>query len=116
MTTDEMRSEIERLTGEIEKGNVILSAIRSIHKPFGIYDECVCEDKTTAAHTQVNDVGLTCALMYRVCEECCTSGDGFANYQTEECCDTHSHGKGDPICETARALRAMYPEFTWVEP
>ena len=117
MSVAEMQAEILRLLcAEVEKGNAILERIRVLHKPFGIYGECDCADKTDAGHVYFTHVGLTCALLYRVCAECCTYGDGIANYQTEECAGTHTHAKGGPLCATSDILSVIYADvFTRVQ-
>ena len=54
-----------------------------------------------ATHLDVDDVGLTCNLMYRVCAECCRDDV----YQTEGCASYHAHRLDEDYhCPTIRAL------------
>ena len=75
--------------------------VRELHRAFGIYDECDCDDPDPATHLDVDDVGLTCNLMYRVCAECCRDDV----YQTEDCANYHDHRLDEDYhCPTIRAL------------
>ena len=75
--------------------------VRALHRAFGIYDECDCDDPDPATHLDVDDVGLTCNLMYRVCAECCRDDV----YQTEDCANYHDHRLDEDYhCPTIRAL------------
>ena len=75
--------------------------IRALHRAVGIYDECDCDDPDPATHLDVDDVGLTCNLMYRVCAECCRDDV----YQTEDCANYHAHRLDEDYhCPTIRAL------------
>ena len=75
--------------------------VRALHRAFGIYDECDCDDPDPATHLDVDDVGLTCNLMYRVCAECCLDDV----YQTEGCASYHAHRLDEDYhCPTIRAL------------
>ena len=80
-----------------------VEAVLALHRPCGIYDECDCPNLVEGVdgHVSVEDVGITCALMYRVCYECCTD-DG---YQREECSDHHEHWAGEKyLCPTMEAI------------
>jgi hypothetical protein len=86
-----------------------LEALKGLHEPFGIYDECdhthtdeEAEDQTSGV-LFVDEVGLTChdGLMYNICKTCCWR-EHFG--QTEECAGEHEHGKDSPICETSELL------------
>ena len=75
--------------------------VRALHRAVGIYDECDCDAPDHATHFDVDDVGLTCNLMYRVCAECCRDN----MYQTEGCASYHAHHiDEDYHCPTIRAL------------
>ena len=75
--------------------------VRELHRAFGIYDECDCDAPDPATHFDVDDVGLTCNLMYRVCAECCRDDV----YQTEDCANYHDHRLDEDYhCPTIRAL------------
>ena len=91
--TADMR-ERDALAAKIER-------IRALHRAVGIYDECDCDDPDPATHLDVDDVGLTCNLMYRVCAECCRDN----MYQTEGCASYHAHRLDEDYhCPTIRAL------------
>ena len=75
--------------------------VRVLHRAVGIYDECDCDAPDPATHLDVDDVGLTCNLMYRVCAECCRDDV----YQTEGCASYHDHRLDEDYhCPTIRAL------------
>ena len=75
--------------------------VRALHRAFGIYDKCDCDAPDPATHLYVDDVGLTCNLMYRVCAECCRDDV----YQTEDCANYHDHRLDEDYhCPTIRAL------------
>ena len=75
--------------------------VRALHRAFGIYDECDCDDPDPATHLDVDGVGLTCNLMYRACAECCRDDV----YQTEDCANYHAHRLDEDYhCPTIRAL------------
>ena len=75
--------------------------VRALHRAVGIYDECDCDDADPATHLDVDEVGLTCNLMYRVCAECCRDN----MYQTEGCASYHAHRLDEDYhCPTIRAL------------
>ena len=86
--------ERDRLAAQVE-------AVRALHVPFRIYDECECEDTTTPGHVDVEEVGITCNLLHIACRECCTSGVDI-RYQTEDCANGHDHR--DTQCPTIAAL------------
>ena len=79
-----------------------LGAVRALHRPVGIYDECECSDEAKAeGHEDVEEVGLTCNRMYTVCAECCRDDV----YQTEDCANYHDHKPDEAHhCPTIRAL------------
>ena len=75
--------------------------VRALHRAVGIYDECDCDTPDPATHLDVDDVGLTCNLTYRVCAECCRDDV----YQTEGCASYHAHRLDEDYhCPTIRAL------------
>ena len=91
--------------GELLAENRALAAkverVRALHRAVGIYDECDCDAPDPATHLDVDDVGLTCNLMYRVCAECCRDDV----YQTEDCANYHDHRLDEDYhCPTIRAL------------
>ena len=78
-----------------------VARVRALHRAVGIYDECDCDAPDPATHLDVDDVGLTCNLMYRVCAECCRDN----MYQTEGCAIYHAHRLDEDYhCPTIRAL------------
>ena len=79
-----------------------LDAVRALHRPVGIYDECECSDEAKAeGHEDVEEVGLTCNRMYTVCAECCRDDV----YQTEDCANYHDHKPDEAHhCPTIRVL------------
>jgi hypothetical protein len=87
-----------------------VAALRGLHKPFGIYEECghdhTEEDFEAGRCIEVDLIGYTCeeGLMYRVCTHCCTDNQTFEQYQTEDCATNHEHGAGVPICKTMAIL------------
>ena len=75
--------------------------VRALHRAVGIFDECDCDAPDPATHLDVDYVGLTCNLMYRVCAECCRDDV----YQTEDCASYHAHRLDEDYhCPTIRAL------------
>jgi len=91
-----------------------MTAVRALHQPFGIWDECACTDeqKDNDDHTEIEDVGRTCVKMYDICVACCTEND----YQREGCVDGHDHGPDKPICPTIGALDRAVPAGVAAEP
>jgi hypothetical protein len=83
----------------------VISAVRALHRPYGIYDECDHQHEEAGGDViDASEIGLTCAKLYDVCRECCTD-DG--DYQGESCADGHEHGPDKPICKTAELLDAL---------
>ena len=84
-------------------------ALRDLHRPFGIYDDCGhgADEHTGKTITHCGDFETCLDPMYSICTTCCRDPDGE---QTEECVREHGHGPRQPICETAalvaRPLRA----------
>ena len=117
-----LEAECERLADELDRKSVItgdyiarcqrlaaerdalaakVERVRALHRAFGIYDECDCDDPDPATHLDVDGVGLTCNLMYRACAECCRDDV----YQTEGCASYHAHRLDEDYpCPTIRAL------------
>lgn len=66
-----------------------MAAIRDLHSPFYLYDECghahVGDEPNVS---EIENVGLVCEDGYEatICHQCCTGGSG---YQTLECADNH---------------------------
>lgn len=88
----------------------LVAKLRGLHRPFGIYDQCD-HDHTTEeveAGTAVNCGDFySCrqAWLYDICAHCCLyDEDDPGTGPTERCFDTHDHGPGKPICETATLL------------
>ena len=91
---DAAAAERDALAAKVER-------VRALHRAFGIYDECDCDDPDPATHLDVDGVGLTCNLMYRACAECCRDDV----YQTEDCANYHDHRLDEDYhCPTIRAL------------
>jgi hypothetical protein len=82
--------------------------VRAIHRPFNIYDDCGHKHEIGEPGVEeIDDIGLTCDLEYKICVECCTVGanEGTGQlYQTEDCISFHDHGKDKPICRTIAVL------------
>lgn len=76
--------------------------LRELHRPFGLYDECECDDKSTSEHVNVLELGPSCIKLYDICQECCTDNE----YQTEDCAGYHEHAPGSPICSTRAVMEA----------
>ena len=93
---------VERdLLAEVRRLQAAVERVRELHEPFRIYGECECEDTTTPGHVDIEEVGITCNLLYVACRECCTSGAVY-RYQTEDCDAGHDHR--DTYCPTITAL------------
>jgi hypothetical protein len=81
----------------------VIAALRELHKPHGIYDECCHHDHDDDAKVTNCGEFVTCLPpMYFVCRHCCCDQDDY--YQLEVCVDSHDHGPGKPVCETAAIL------------
>ena len=83
-----------------------LAAVRALHPPIRIYDECDHDHpEDWDGWIDAGDF-LTCAVMhlYTICTTCCTEG-GPDPEQSSWCADHHDHTT-DPatICATVRAL------------
>lgn len=68
-----------------------IEEIKERHKPFRIWDECDCPDevKANGTHLDIDEVGLTCNLLYIICSWCCA--DQGSGYQSEACASGHKH-------------------------
>ena len=97
---------IRDLLREARRLQAATDRVRALHVPFRIYDECECEDTTTPGHVDIEEVGITCNLLYVACRECCTSGVDI-RYQTEDCAYDHDHR--DTYCPTIAALDGDEP-------
>ena len=97
---------IRDLLREVHRLQAAVKRVRALHVPFRIYDACECEDTTTPGHVDIEEVGITCNLLYAACRECCTSGVDM-RYQTEDCADGHDHR--DAYCPTIAALDGDEP-------
>ena len=97
-----LRAERDARSAERDALAAKLGAVRALHRPVGIYDECECSDEAKAeGHEDVEEVGLTCNRMYTVCAECCRDDV----YQTEDCANYHDHKPDEAHhCPTIRAL------------
>ena len=64
-----------------------LAAVKALHSPFEIYDECPHDDhkESDPGVLDIDDVGLTCAegLIQTVCRECDTH-DGEVHEDSSE--------------------------------
>lgn len=76
--------------------------VRALHRPFGTYDECDCDDDAKAeGHDDVYEVGLTCNRLYSICAECCRDDE----CQSEVCANYHEHRPDEAQhCLTMRVL------------
>ena len=100
------RTDVPALLAEVRRLQAAVERVRALHVPFRIYDECECEDTTTPGHVDIEEVGITCNLLYVACRECCTSGVDI-RYQTEDCACDHDHR--DAYCPTIAALDGDEP-------
>jgi hypothetical protein len=84
-----------------------LDAVRDLHKPYGIYDECDHDHdgKDGPDVVLVEDIGFTCAKLYDICSACCEPHAG----QSLFCSEAHDHGPDKPICATRRILEGPKP-------
>ena len=92
--------------------SMTLIEIEQLHKPFGLYNECVhkhTDQIEGEVESDVIDTGeyLTCAdgLMYYVCTVCCL--DFNEQQMNEMCLDTHDHAIDKPICNTSAIIEKM---------
>lgn len=89
----------------------IQDRVAALHAEFKVYDECDCDDDAKGLqdgrHTYVDEIGLTCALTYVACKECCTHN----GYVTEHCAEAHTFHSPDPWnrCSTTKALLGLKP-------
>jgi hypothetical protein len=93
----------------------VLAALRELHRPFGIYDECDCLWRTDANKHRRPDHVVDCGEfdtcldpMWFVCAHCCRDLDD--SYQLERCHDSHDHGPGRPICQTTAIIDQQVPK------
>lgn len=98
------RADVPALVAEVRRLRAAEERVRALHRVFGVYDECECDDpELDGLHAEVEEVGLTCNRLYSICEECCTD----AGYQREECANYHDHSADEVYhCPTIRALEA----------
>ena len=78
-----------------------LAAVLRLHRPWKLYTDCGHKHVFGDGSVEIEDIGLTCEVMYDICLECCTDG---GDYQSENCASNHAHGKDLPICKTAAAI------------
>lgn len=108
LTAIRQRQQIDRHSegGDVRRMAEALAAVLTLHKPWRVYDECACIEPSSddGNHVQVDEIGLTCAVLYLACRECCSDG-GDGEYQTEECANSHEHTMDDPDrCPTVAAI------------
>jgi hypothetical protein len=111
MPTD--RELFTRAINEIEQLRTKLDAVRELHRPFKIYDECGhnhhIDDGRRIYHgvIDIDEIGRTCddGYQYAICWSCCTQRSG---YQTEDCTG-HHHGPDVPQCPTIAILDGRDP-------
>lgn len=76
------------------------------HKPYGVYDECECDEATAneEGHGIELEFYMGCAesLRYMACGECCADG----GYHAERCADGHDWHRG-PEGVYCRAVAAI---------
>lgn len=82
----------------------VVAALKTLHRSFGIYEECGCQpgEHDDAEVVNCGDFETCLEPLWFVCAHCCRDLDN--SYQFELCHDTHEHGPGQPICETARLI------------
>lgn len=106
-----LREEVTRL----RPMETALAAVRELHQPYGIYDECnhahTDQDLDDGTAFEVGGDFYSCAdgLLYWACTACCTFryDDGEIIEQSETCANGghgHGHAKTGPICPTRAAL------------
>jgi len=127
MTPEEMRARVDYYRRDTEMGaawhrwseDMVLELLDArqemdeklilIHAAMPIYDECECEDKSEG-HAEVEEIGLTCNLLYYICLECCTENTRWPQ-QAEWCMDKHKHQHGDldpwRRCLTVRIVKGL---------
>lgn len=98
----------EAVMAERDRLREQVQAVRALHRPFRIYDECghehTDEDVDQGRAVSIDEVGYTCAdgYLYTICRWCCTDG---SEYQTETCATNHAAERENCCpCPTARAL------------
>jgi len=81
-----------------------LRGVLDLHKPMRIYDECECADPVVGVdgHVDIEEVGITCHLLYVACQECCVESREWPE-QAEWCHDRHDH-EANGQCPTLDAL------------
>ena len=89
----------------------MVQALRALHAPFGIYDECEHdhhEDDPEAVY--IDGVGWTCddGLLMTICRHCCTQ---LEYGQTEDCATDHVHLPGRALCPTLAIVEGMTPPW-----
>jgi hypothetical protein len=86
------------------------ASLANLHRPFGIHDECYCKggEHTGTTVTNCGEFETCLPPTYLVCRHCCCDTDDC--YQTEACVDSHDHGPGEPICETAALVADLIGE------
>jgi hypothetical protein len=88
-----------------------LDAIRSLHRPFSVYEFCGHQHSHEDPDVRyIDDIGCVCedGLMYDICRACCCgSSDDDDHIEQPESCVDHGHVKGEPVCETVRILTTL---------
>ncbi|AYN55823.1 hypothetical protein PP635_gp44 [Arthrobacter phage Auxilium] len=101
------REDVPFLLDLTRKQQAAMDAVRALHRPINVYDECECPDGTHPEEYDYIDcedyVGCENSFSHYACEVCCTAND----YITEWCSDTHDHTtESGCLCPTIRALEA----------
>jgi hypothetical protein len=87
-----------------------LAAVLRLHRPWKLYTDCDHNHEPGDGSVEIEDIGLTCEVMYDICRECCGDGGDGRDGQSEICASEHAHGKDLPICRTAAAIAAAQKE------
>jgi hypothetical protein len=84
----------------------IIAAVRKLHKPFRIYEECDHDEHGDDADLIECEDFTTCedGYLHSICTECCTTDVYGTREQTENCAGAHRHDDARPLCATIAAL------------
>ena len=92
------------LRRQLAAAEAAIARVRSLHKPFRLYDECGHDHEYNEPGTryieELSNVTCEDGFLYEICDECCA----HRGEQSKECLDDHDHGPGKPICATIAAL------------
>lgn len=97
-------TETRRSNERLRQANARLDAVRALHQPRRIYDECGHTHTTDDPGVlDIDEIGPTCedGYLHLVCIGCCLDDYG---YPTATCADEHGHGPDVAACPTTSAL------------